>query len=138
MRWISGKLKRSPPVRVIASPSSNAGQALADISAARARTGEGGEEARQRKQGADRPQFGDALAHLPNAFGELAMLGQRVTAKDLADWHHRSQTLLAAIMYHSLTDLAGGIWFAPQLMQDACRPQRNSDGEGMRQQLRQR
>ena len=66
------------------------------------------------------------------------MLGQRVTAKDLADWHHRSQTLLAAIMYHSLTDLAGGIGFAPQLMQDAFSPQRNSDGEGMRQYFRQR
>jgi hypothetical protein len=31
------------------------------------------------------------------------MPGQRVTAKNLADWHHRSQALLAAIMYHSLT-----------------------------------
>ena len=41
-------------------------------------------------------------------------------------------------MYHSLTDLAGGIGFAPQLMQNARRPQRNSDGEGMRQHLRQR
>src|SRR4029077_2950066 len=102
------------------------------MSAARARTGESGEEARQRKQSADRPQFGYALSHLRNAFGKLAMPGQRVTAKDLADRHHGAQALFAAIMDHSLTDLAGFIGFAPQLMQDACSPQRNRNGEGVR------
>ena len=48
------------------------------------------------------------------------------------------RALLLAIVDHSLTDLAHGIWFAAQLMQAACAPQCNTKGEGMRERFRQR
>ena len=40
---------------------------------------------------------------------------------------------LRAIVDHSLTDLAHGIWFSAQLMQAACGPQCKTKGEGMRE-----
>jgi hypothetical protein len=91
-----------------------------------------------RKQCAHRTQFTDAFAHLSNTFGEVAMLGHCVTAKDLAERTDHSEALLPAIVDHSLTDVAHGIWFAAQLMQDARGPQCDANGERMREHFRER
>jgi len=63
----------------------NRRQRFIDISAARQRVSKGATYTGQRDQGTYGAEFGDAISHLGNAFGEFALVGQCVAAKALAD-----------------------------------------------------